>query len=258
MLDAVPAAGLLDQADHLLDGADGVGLEPERQGEVEHRLRVGGALDRGEERFVDRQHELAPQLRELADQSVVHPQPAPVAEGMRVRLLDRRPRRRADVGEEEMRRDPSGELAQVPVVPGGMDAAVEPRGAAVVVPADPKPSPFVVVAPSLECRLWSIRERSRSRSSASSLIGEPEYASQRHIVLPLSCRTRRPRLDALVQGAGRGQRPLAVAASRPRRRPVGSAVACLLGRRRVNRRERSASSATASIAFFSASSWASA
>ena len=35
----------------------------------------------------------------------------------------------------------------------------------------PKPSPFVVVAPSLECRLWSIRERSRLRSSSSSRIG---------------------------------------------------------------------------------------
>ena len=136
MLDAVPAAGLLDQADHLLDGADGVGLEPEGQGEVEHRLRVGRALDRGEERVVDRQHELAPQLRELADQAVVHPQPAPVAEGVRVGLLDRRPRGGADVGEEEGRRDPGGQLAQVPVVPRRMDAAVEPRGAALVVPAD--------------------------------------------------------------------------------------------------------------------------
>src|SRR6187431_2509357 len=49
----------------------------------------------------------------------------------------------------------------------------------------PKPSPFVVVAPRREWRLWSISERSRLTSSSSRRIGEPEYASQRHIALGL-------------------------------------------------------------------------
>jgi hypothetical protein len=38
--------------------------------------------------------------------------------------------------EEERRRDACCELAEVPVVPGGMDAAVDRRRFAVAVPAD--------------------------------------------------------------------------------------------------------------------------
>ena len=64
-------------------------------------LRVGCALDRRKERVVDGEHELPLHTRELTDQSVVHPQPAPVAERVRVGLLDRRPRRRPDMREEE-------------------------------------------------------------------------------------------------------------------------------------------------------------
>ncbi len=45
----------------------------------------------------------------------------------------------------------------------------------------PKPSPFVVSAPSWEWRLWSMRECSGLYRSVSMLTGEPEYASQRHI-----------------------------------------------------------------------------
>src|SRR6476469_11160540 len=57
----------------------------------------------------------------------------------------------------------------------------------------PKPSPFVVVAPRRACKLWSISERSRLRSSSSRRIGVPEYASQRHIDAILSCRSAHPR-----------------------------------------------------------------
>ena len=46
-LDAVPATDLLDEADHPLDRARHVVLEPEREREVEHRLGVGRALDDG-------------------------------------------------------------------------------------------------------------------------------------------------------------------------------------------------------------------
>src|SRR3954470_13917613 len=46
----------------------------------------------------------------------------------------------------------------------------------------PNPSPFVVSAPSRECRLWSISECAGEYSASRRRIGEPEYASQRHIV----------------------------------------------------------------------------
>ena len=71
-----------------------------------------------------------------ADGAVVHPQPAAVPEGVRVRLLDRRPGRGAHVREEERRLDAGGELAQVAVVPGRMRAAVDARQAVGGVPAD--------------------------------------------------------------------------------------------------------------------------
>ena len=94
--------GLLDDADHLLDRAHGVALEAEREREVEHRLRVGRPLDRVEERVVDLVHELAVHGREVADQPVVHEEPAPAAERMAIRLLHRGERgERADVREEE-------------------------------------------------------------------------------------------------------------------------------------------------------------
>ncbi len=116
--------------------ADRVVLEPEREREVEHDLGVGRALDRREQRLVDREHQLTPNAVELADEPVVHPEPVAVAEGVRVRLLDRRPRGRADVREEERRGDPGGDLAQVAVVPRRMDAAVDPRRLALLVPTD--------------------------------------------------------------------------------------------------------------------------
>jgi hypothetical protein len=47
----------------------------------------------------------------------------------------------------------------------------------------PNPSPFVVVAPSRECRLWSISEWVGLRSRSSRSTCDPEYASQRHMAL---------------------------------------------------------------------------
>src|SRR6187200_498700 len=75
---------------------------------------------------------------EVADEPVVHPEPVRIAERMRVRLLDRRTRRGADMCEEERRGDPRGELTQVAVVPGGMRAAVDPRPLPRLVPAHAK------------------------------------------------------------------------------------------------------------------------
>jgi hypothetical protein len=59
-----------------------------------------------------------------------------MAERVAVGLLDRRADRRADVGEEQMRTDVAGQLAQVQVIPRGFNAAEQPRGRGGVVPAD--------------------------------------------------------------------------------------------------------------------------
>jgi hypothetical protein len=87
MVDPVLMSGLLDESHHPSDSSHGVGLKPERERQEEHRLRVGRALDRGKERVVDGQHEVPLHARKLANEPVVHPQPAPVAERVRVRLL---------------------------------------------------------------------------------------------------------------------------------------------------------------------------
>ena len=59
VLDVVPAARLLDQADGPLDGERRVVLEPEREREEEEQLRVGRSFDRRVERRVDREREVA-------------------------------------------------------------------------------------------------------------------------------------------------------------------------------------------------------
>ena len=60
-----------------------------------------------------------------------------MAEGVAVRLLDGRPARCADVGEDEPGADVARELAQIPVVPGGLDALEDGGGVRdLAVPAD--------------------------------------------------------------------------------------------------------------------------
>src|SRR5215203_7075348 len=56
----------------------------------------------------------------------------------------------------------------------------------------PKPSPFVVSAPSCECRLWTTSEFLGLYRSSSIRIGAPEYASQRHIPTSLGKTDRTP------------------------------------------------------------------
>ena len=48
----------------------------------------------------------------------------------------------------------------------------------------PKPSPFVVVAPIRECRLWSISECCGRNSRSSARSGSPEYAIHLHMPPP--------------------------------------------------------------------------
>jgi hypothetical protein len=69
----------------------------------------------------------------------VHEQPAAVAERVAVGLLDGRPDRRADVRQEQVRTDVTGELAQVLVIPGRLDAAEDPGNRRGVIPADAEP-----------------------------------------------------------------------------------------------------------------------
>jgi hypothetical protein len=64
-------------------------------------------------------------LQVLLDEAVVLKEPAAVAEGVAVRLLDRRARRRANVAEKQRRADVAGEVTQVAVAPGRQRVAVE-------------------------------------------------------------------------------------------------------------------------------------
>src|SRR5262245_59775856 len=121
MLDTGAAADVLDVADGALYRTGRVVLEPHGEGEEEEDLRVRGALDPRIQARVDGENELALDERELSDQTVVHPQPVPVPERVAVRLLHRRAGGGADVREHEARAQVRRELAQVPLVPGGLD-----------------------------------------------------------------------------------------------------------------------------------------
>jgi hypothetical protein len=96
-------------------------------------------LDLGIQRRVDGQGEVALDLVELTDQAVVHPQPPAVAKRMAVRLLDGRAAGGADVREHERRAHVRGELTQVLVVPGGLDAPEDAGLLALAVPAETEP-----------------------------------------------------------------------------------------------------------------------
>jgi hypothetical protein len=153
VLDPVARPGFLDEPDHPLHRGDGIVAEAEREREVEHRLGVGRSLDRRKERVVDLENELPPDARELADQAVVHPEPLPVAEGVRVRLLDRRARRGADVREQSGEEIPAASSRRLRSFQAGCVLRYS-RGVPVSsCQPTPNPSPFVVVAP---CRAWRL------------------------------------------------------------------------------------------------------
>jgi hypothetical protein len=136
MLDPVAKSDVLDEPDGALDCPGRVVLEPERERKEEERLGVGRALDVGVKGRVDREHELSLHVVEPRNRSVVHPQPATIAERVAVRLLYGRPRRCSDVREDESRADVPGKLAQVAVVPGRLDALEDAGLPALSVPAD--------------------------------------------------------------------------------------------------------------------------
>jgi hypothetical protein len=74
---------------------------------------------------------------EVSNEAVVDPQPLAVAERMAVGLLNCGPCEGSDVGQEERRVDVSGDLSEVSVVPGGLDASEDGGGLGIgVLPAD--------------------------------------------------------------------------------------------------------------------------
>ena len=147
VLDAAPPPVGLHEPDGARDRAGRIVFQPEAQRQVEQDLAVGLPLDLGEQRFIDRQHQVALDHGEAVDEPVVHPQPAAIPERMAVGLLNRRPDRRPDVGEEQVRAHVPGELTRVLVIPGRLDAAEEPRRGVASYQPTPNPSPLVVSAP---------------------------------------------------------------------------------------------------------------
>ena len=135
---AVASSDLFDQADCAGDRGGRVVLQAEREREEEEELRVGRALDQRIELGVDRERELALHVHEVVDQSVVHPEPAAVAEWVAVAELHRRVPSRRGRARTRAGLDMPCELTQVPVVPGRLDAAKHGRRLALVVPADPE------------------------------------------------------------------------------------------------------------------------
>ena len=132
-------AAILDETDGLRRRAGGVVFETEAEGQEEEDLRVRLAGDLGIERRVDRQRDIAPELRELVNAAVVHPQPASVAKRVAVCHLHRGADRGAYVREEMSGADVLCELAQILVVPGRLDASKDAGGGRGVIPADPEP-----------------------------------------------------------------------------------------------------------------------
>ena len=127
LLDAEGPAGLLDEPDHALDGGHRVVPQAERERQVEQHLRVGRPDDVRVERRVDGEHEVPLDRRELPDRAVVGPQPAVVPERVAVGLLDGGPGGGSDVRDEDRRVDVAGELLQVRVGRGGLDASEQGR-----------------------------------------------------------------------------------------------------------------------------------
>jgi hypothetical protein len=95
---------------------------------------------------------------EVGDEPVVHPQPLAVSERVAVRLLYRRAGRGADVREDEPGADVARELAQVRSFQAGSMLWKTPGVSPTPYQPTPKPSPFVVSAPIVEWRLWSMSE----------------------------------------------------------------------------------------------------
>ncbi len=162
--------------------AGGSSSRPKVSARIEQHLGVGLALDLRVQRRVDGEDEVALDRGELVDVAVVHEQPAAMAEWVAVGLLHGAADRRADVGEEQRGADVAGELAQVagrstPVRCCGRRRGCRGRR----------------TSRRRSRRRWSAQRRAASAGSGRRAswvprrarllcrMGDPEYASQRHM-----------------------------------------------------------------------------
>ena len=99
---------------------------------------VTRAFDVRIKRWFSTEHRLTLYHVEIVDQAIVHPQPFAMPERVTIRVLHRRSSRSADMREHKSRANMSGEFAQILIVPGWIDAAVENRACGIGVPADAK------------------------------------------------------------------------------------------------------------------------
>ena len=182
VFDPMAFGDFLDQTRHSLHRCDRVIGQSQRQRQVEHQLRIRRSLDRSKQVGIDGHGQFTFDGAERADQPVVHPQPTLMAKRVAVRLLYGRAGRRADVREKQSRPDVHRQLAQVSIVPCRCDRTIKRGLPAVAVPANDRGRRrWSLSTPIRACSLWSISECSGSSRKVSSAIGEPEYASQRHI-----------------------------------------------------------------------------
>jgi hypothetical protein len=130
---------VLHKANHPLDRFGRIFFEAKRERQVEQHLGIGRSLHVRIQRLVHGDREIALYAMEVAYETVVNPQPLTVAERVAVGLLDSRARGGSDVGQEQWRLDVGGDLSQVSVVPGRLDASENGGGLAIrVIPADPE------------------------------------------------------------------------------------------------------------------------
>ena len=155
VLDPVARGGRLDEADGALERARRDRARARRSARGGTGPRSPSSPGCGEQRRVDGEHEIAanvvkPPMTPLCDE-----QPAAVAEGMAVRLLDRVPivARTCAMNSGDSMWRPARAGSRRPR-PG--DAVVDAGPSPAPYQPKPKPSPFVVSAPMRECRLWSI------------------------------------------------------------------------------------------------------
>ena len=160
----------------------------------------------GIERRVDRQHEVALDLVEVADRAVVHPQPAAVAERVAVRLLDRRAGRGADVREQERERMWSASSRRFRSFHAGSMLVEDAGRPPSPYQPMPNPSPLVVSRPAANAGSGRSASAAACRAGPRAGSGYPEYASHRHMTFS-SPRLAPPEATSIVRISAEARAP---------------------------------------------------